>query len=55
MTKDSNLWPPPIPGLEFDLEGPSADHLIDTSEIYDQPVYTHIHAKKEEWDIVSER
>lgn len=52
---DDNQWPPPTPGLEFDLEGPTADHLLDTSDIYHQPVYQHIHAAKEEWDIVTKR
>ncbi|KAI8349210.1 hypothetical protein EDC96DRAFT_448633 [Choanephora cucurbitarum] len=47
-----NLWAPPVPGLDFDIEGPTADHLIDTSDIYGQTVYEHIHASKEEWTIV---
>ena len=52
---DTNLWAPPVPGLDFDIEGPTADHLIDTSDIYGQTVYEHIHASKEEWTIVDKK
>lgn len=55
MAKDANMFGPPTPGLEYDLEGPTFDHLIDTSDIYNQPVYQHIHALKEEWEAVSAR
>ncbi|KAI8385647.1 hypothetical protein BD560DRAFT_167355 [Blakeslea trispora] len=53
-SNDSNLWAPPVPGLNFDLEGPTADHLIDTSDIYEQTVYDDIHASGDEWTIVDE-
>lgn len=50
-----NAWGTPVPGMEFDVEGPSADHLIDTSEIYDQVVYRHVLTNNDEWELLNER
>lgn len=50
-----NTWRTPVPGMEFDVEGPSADHLIDTSEIYDQVVYRHVLTNNDEWELLNER
>ncbi|KAI9486287.1 MAG: hypothetical protein EXX96DRAFT_548476 [Benjaminiella poitrasii] len=52
MGKNNNVWPPPVKGLEYEFEGPSADHLIDTSHIYDQTVYQDVHAQKNEWTVM---
>lgn len=53
-SNDHNVWPPPIPGLDYDIEGPTADHLLDVSHIYDQVVYQDIRPSKEEWTMVDE-
>ncbi|KAI7882810.1 uncharacterized protein EV154DRAFT_428336, partial [Mucor mucedo] len=52
MSKDVNQFKSPVPGLDYDLEGPTADHLIDTSEWDTKSVYTHIHALQDEWEVV---
>jgi hypothetical protein len=46
---------PPLEGIQFDNLGPSRDYLIDTSRLYDQAVYTNIHAKTTEWELVDEK
>ena len=54
--KDRALyWEAPTPGLEFDIDGPHADYLIDTSEIDNQVVYHHVSTSKDDWEIVPER
>lgn len=48
------MWKPPVQGLDFDAEGPTADHLIDTSHIYDQVVYKDIHPLRQEWSVLDQ-
>lgn len=55
MGKDDNPWKPSTAGLEFDIEGPHAEYLIDTSEIYDKIVYPKVHANTSEWEVTNER
>ena len=44
-----------VKGLAYDFEGPSADHLLDASHLYDQKVYENVHAVVEEWSLVDKR
>ncbi|KAF1800770.1 hypothetical protein FB192DRAFT_1121675 [Mucor lusitanicus] len=41
-----------VEGLGYDFEGPSADHLLDASHLYDRKVYENVHAFAEEWSLV---
>ena len=50
-----NLWKPPLEGMEFDFEGPSADYLLDMSHVFDQAVYQDVHAVKEDWSLADQR
>jgi hypothetical protein len=50
-----NPWKAPVNGINFDLEGPDANYLIDASHIYGRVVYQDIHAIPEEWSLVNEK
>lgn len=52
--ESANVWGAPVPGMEFDVEGPSADHLFDTSEVYNQVVYQHVLVNNDEWELMDE-
>jgi hypothetical protein len=50
-----NPWGIPLQGLDFDLEGPDANYLMDASHIYGRVVYQDVHASPEEWKLISEK
>lgn len=50
-----NPWGTPVTGLEFDLEGPDANYLIDASHIYERIVYQNVHADPIDWALVNEK
>ncbi|KAI8982244.1 hypothetical protein BDF20DRAFT_817417 [Mycotypha africana] len=40
--------------MDMDYEGPDADYLIDTTDIYEQTVYENIRVQNDEWEIIDE-
>jgi hypothetical protein len=52
---DGNSFIPPIPQMAVDIEGPSSENMLDTSNIYDQVVYEDVHPQMDEWEVVEER
>ncbi|KAG1461298.1 hypothetical protein G6F46_004108 [Rhizopus delemar] len=51
---DGNSFIPPIPQMAVDIEGPSSENMLDTSNIYDQVVYEDVHPQMDEWEVVEE-
>ncbi|CEI93818.1 hypothetical protein RMCBS344292_08044 [Rhizopus microsporus] len=50
--KGGTVFTSSVPGMEFDLEGPTVDHLFDISAIQNKIVYQDIHAQLEEWEVL---